>query len=90
MADPGPFCHDKVALISETGVCNARTSFRFPYTHPGSGDFEATALEGAEECLSFAAAAVIGVHAEAIRLISPEENTPAVPKDMESKARALL
>ncbi len=90
LADSRPFCHDNVALVSHRGVCSARTSFRFPYTHPGGADFEATALEGYKECLPGAAVAVIGVETEAVHVLPLREEQSPLPKDLESGARELL
>jgi hypothetical protein len=88
LADSVPPC-TPVALVSHTGICSVTALYRFHYDHPGGGDFEATVLEGSEECLRDATVAVLGVDTGAIRLISPKEDQ-SVRKDLESSARGLL
>ena len=51
----------EVALISSKGVCRATTLYRFHYEVPGGSEFEATLLEGPEDCLEVPNVAVVGV-----------------------------
>jgi len=91
----GPALADKlksglnVVLIGKK-ICKARTGTTF--THDtGNHKFQATYLLGHGKCdLENVNIAVMGVKAEVIAVISPQETPSAVPKDIELKARRLL
>ncbi len=86
----------KVAIVSKWGVCNAKTVRKFRYAEPGyegsgSQGFEATVLEGTEECpIGGGDIALIGVNPVAVRLVTPRKSTSSLPKRVELKARRLL
>jgi len=90
LADSFPLfgCYE-VALISNTGVCRARTSYRYHYEVPGGSAFEATVLEVPEDC-QYGSVAVVADRPEAVSLIPLEANQPPAPKDVETRARGLL
>jgi Ankyrin repeats (3 copies) len=74
-----------VALISNKGVCTAKTASKFQYGIPGGGDFEATHLEAPKECSGYLA--VVGVDGAAIRVIRPSDDQSPLAKDIELEAR---
>jgi hypothetical protein len=79
-----------VVLINEKNVCNASTGTAFTYEgHPG-GSFEATPLEGAENCSELFSVAVVGTDSAVVGLIPQKYDQTPLPKDIESKARELV
>jgi hypothetical protein len=81
-----------VVLIGQK-ICKAKTGATFTYEHKGvePENFQATHLLMQGKCgQENANVAVIGVKAEAIADISPQEGRFAVPKSIELKARRLL
>jgi hypothetical protein len=90
LADSIPNCHTNVALISDAGVCNTRTLYRFLYQHPGGEEFQATLLEKSAECPEAVVVAVIGVNARAVRPIPSRHDESPVPRNVESRVRRLL
>lgn len=80
-----------VSLITETGICRAKTGATFSYEHMGPDDLiEATTVVGIEECPKPATIAIVGVDPTRVRLIQPKDGQFLIPRDVELRARRLV
>ena len=80
-----------VTLITETGICRAKTGATFSFEHMGPDDLiEATRVVGVEECPKPATIAIVGVDPTRVRPIQPQDGQFLIPRDVELRARRLV
>jgi hypothetical protein len=88
-----------VVLVSQTGICRAKTADTFAYTQPiADYTFPVTRLIGLEECLKVRSGdpalgpfdiGVVDTDPPVVRLVKIQDNKSPIPKDVELKARKL-
>ena len=88
-----------VVLVSQAGICRAKTAETFIYTQPISDySFPVTRLIGSEECLKVRSGdpalgpfdiGVVDTDPPVVRLVKIQDDKSPLPKDVELKARKL-